>query len=206
MVSAQLVAQLAEIGRDFHRRGWVPGTSGNLSAVISRDPLRLAITGSGTDKGALSTADILEIDGRGRTVGGTGRPSAETAVHLAVVRRQEVGAVLHTHSVWSTILSEAEAGPGVEIEGYELLKGLEGVTTHRHREWLPIVENTQDWDAGAAEIDELLAGHPQAHGFIIRRHGLYTWGRDLAQARRHVETLEFLLEVTERKRGNTWRQ
>jgi methylthioribulose-1-phosphate dehydratase len=205
MISAELASQLAEIGLDFYRRGWAPGTSGNFSAVISRDPLRLAITTSGAHKGALSATDILVIDERGRAPAGTGRPSAEAELHLAVVRARGAGAVLHTHSVWSTILSDAAEGPGVEFEGYELLKGLEGVTTHLHREWLPIVENTQDWVAGAAELEKTLHRYPKAHGFIIRRHGLYSWGENLLQARRHIETLEFLLEVTERKRGKTWR-
>jgi methylthioribulose-1-phosphate dehydratase len=50
----------------------------------------------------------------------------------------------------------------------------------------------------------LLAAHPDAHGFLIRRHGLYTWGQDLAEAKRHLETLEFLFEAIERKRGMTW--
>jgi methylthioribulose-1-phosphate dehydratase len=84
------------------------------------------------------------------------------------------------------------------IQGYEMLKGLDGVATHEHREWLPIVENTQDWSAGAAEVEALLRKRPDAHGLLIRRHGLYTWGRDFDEAVRHLEVLEFLLEVVGR--------
>jgi methylthioribulose-1-phosphate dehydratase len=116
------------------------------------------------------------------------------------------GAVLHTHSIWSTILSEAVGEDGLAIEGYEMLKGLAGVDTHQHREWLPLVENTQDWVAAMPEVEAMLARHPDAHGFLIRRHGLYTWGRDLAEVRRQLETLEFLLEVMGRKRGLTWQR
>ena len=76
-----------------------------------------------------------------------------------------------------------------------------GWRTHEHREWLPILENTQDWAAAAPGVEAMLAEHPDAHGFLIRRHGLYTWGRDLAEAKRHLETLEFLFEVMGRKRG-----
>jgi len=126
-------------------------------------------------------------------------------LHLAIVRSRGAGAVLHTHSIWSTILSgDAAGGSGLAIEGYEMLKGLDGVRTHDHREMLPIVENTQDWTAAAPQIEAVLQQHPAAHGFLIRRHGLYTWGRDLAAAQRQVEIFEFLFEVMGRKRGMAW--
>ncbi len=201
---AELASQLAELGRHFHSRGWALGTSGNFSAVVSRDPLRLAITASGLDKSTLSPVDIVEIDRHGRVVTGSGRPSAESSLHLAIIRARGAGAVLHTHSIWGTILSDAATEGGVAIEGYEMLKGLDGVDTHEHRERLPVLDNTQDWGAAGPEIEAVLAEHPEAHGFLIRRHGLYTWGRDLAQAKRQVEILEFLFEVMGRKRGMTW--
>jgi methylthioribulose-1-phosphate dehydratase len=139
----------------------------------------------------------------------TGRPSAETSLHLAIVRARGAGAVSHTHSVWSTVLSDAAAEKGgLAIEGYEMLKGLQGVTTHAHREWVPQIDNTQDWAAEAPRVEELLRRQSDAHGLLIRRHGLYTWGRDLDELKRHVEILEFLLEVVGRSRndgGQPWR-
>ena len=204
-----LAGRIAELGRQAHHRGWVLGTSGNFSAVLSRQPLRLAITASGVDKGRLEAAHILEIDGEGRAVGGHGRPSAETSLHLAVVRARGAGAVLHTHSPWSTLLSDVHAhAGGMALEGYEMLKGLDGVATHEHREWLPIVENTQDWNAAVPAVEALLRERPEAHGLLIRRHGMYTWGRDFAEAVRHLEVLEFLLEVVGRsaeKGAQSWR-
>jgi methylthioribulose-1-phosphate dehydratase len=110
--------------------------------------------------------------------------------------------VLHTHSVWSTILSDVHFADGrLAIEGYEMLKGLTGIRTHEHREELAIFENTQDIAALAARLAEQVAGGAPGleHGFLLRRHGLYTWGRDLAEARRHVEILEFLFEVLGRR-------
>jgi len=202
-----LAEQLAEIGRQAYARGWTLGTSGNFSAVVSREPLLLAITTSGVDKGLLNANQIVQIDETGRVLGGgVGKPSAETSLHVAVARARGVGAgaVLHTHSIWSTILSDAAVDGGAVIEGYEMLKGLDGVSTHQHREWLPIIENTQDWAIAAAEVEQLLRATPKAHGFLIRRHGLYTWGRDLAAAKRQMEILEFLFEAMGRKRGMTW--
>jgi len=203
MSFAALAGQLAEVGRLCYARGWALGTSGNFSAVVGRNPLTLAITTSGVDKGVLEPGHIVEIDERGRVVGGAGTPSAEATLHLAIVRSRGAGAVLHTHSIWSTILS-GTAGDSLAIDGYEMLKGLDGVRTHEHREWLPILENTQDWPAAVPRIEAKLREHPEVHGFLIRRHGLYTWGRDLAAARRQVEVFEFLLEVLGRNRGATW--
>jgi methylthioribulose-1-phosphate dehydratase len=156
------------------------------------------------DKGLLTAREIVEIDERGTVVGGAGRPSAESSLHLTIARVRGAGAVLHTHSIWSTILSDNAPGSGLAIEGYEMLKGLEGVQTHDHREWLPILDNTQDWAAAVPRVEAILTAQPDAHGFLIRRHGLYTWGRDLADAKRQVEILEFLFEVMGRKRGMSW--
>jgi methylthioribulose-1-phosphate dehydratase len=204
MSVAELASRLVEIARQCHARGWALGTSGNFSAVVNREPLRLAITPSGVDKGALSVKQIVEVDGHGQVVAGSGRPSDEASLHLAIVRARGAGAVLHTHSIWSTILSDTASEDGLAIEGYEMLKGLDGVGTHQHREWLPILPNTQDWATAVPQVEAVLAQQPKAHGFLIRRHGLYTWGRDLAEAKRHVEILEFLFEVMGRKRGMTW--
>lgn len=197
-----LAASLAEIGRGFYDRGWVFGTSGNFSAVVSERPLRLAITPTGLDKGALDPAQFLEIDEAARVVRGNGLPSAETGLHLAIVRTLGAGAVLHTHSLWSTLLSDAFSADGaVALEGFEMLKGLREVHTHEHREMLPILENSQDITQLAEKVQALLKRDPAVHGFLLRRHGLYTWGRELAEAKRHVEILEFLLEILGRSRN-----
>jgi methylthioribulose-1-phosphate dehydratase len=201
MTFPQASEYLTELGRDFHRRGWVLGTSGNFSALVEREPLRLAITASSVDKGRLAADQILEVDSAGRVVGATpGKPSAETMLHLEIFRARKAAVVLHTHSVWSTILSDYHNGQGgFFIHGYEMLKGLDGVSTHEHREWLPILENSQNMESLAAETARALEEHPMLHGFLIRRHGLYTWGQDPAEAVRHVEILEFLLESVGRR-------
>src|ERR1700686_5483725 len=187
---------LAEAGRAFYARGWALGTSGNFSAVVSRDPLQLGITSTGLDKGTLIAGQFLKISGACEVVSGDGKPSAEELLHVTVVRELNAGAVLHTHSVWSTVLSGLHvAEAGIALEGYEMLKGLEGVRTHKHREWLPILENSQDMVELAGKVSATLRQTPTIHGFLLREHGLYTWGASLQEARRHVEILEFLMEV-----------
>jgi methylthioribulose-1-phosphate dehydratase len=197
---AAIAHRLVEVGRRFDARGWVLGTSGNFSVVLDRAPLRLAITASGASKGDLTVDQILEIDGNLTTVqAGPGRPSAEARLHVEIVGARGAGAVLHTHSMWSTLLSDRySATAGIAITGYEMLKGLEGVTTHEHREWIPVLENDQDMSRLADRVREMLDGHPTSHAFLLRRHGMYTWGETLPQAVRHVEIVEFLLEAAAR--------
>jgi methylthioribulose-1-phosphate dehydratase len=200
-------ARLSEVGRRFYARGWVLGTSGNFSAVTSLQPLRIAITASAVNKGDLQVGDILQCDEHGAAVADgaasngdpLARPSAETRLHLEIVRHRSARAVLHTHSIWTTVLSDLHAATGgFSIDGYEMLKGLHGVSSHEHREWIPIVDNDQDMVRLARRVADLLEQQPCAHAFLLRRHGLYTWGDSVAEAERHVEILEFLFEAVGR--------
>lgn len=194
---SELASNLSAVAKSFHARGWLLGTSGNLSAVARRDPLQLAMSPSGIDKGELTAAQVLAIDENARVVSEHGgKPSDESLLHIRVVQERGAGAVLHTHSVWNTIASDLHASEGgITIEGYEMLKGLQGVRTHEHAEWLPIIDNSQDMPALAELVGKTLNQHKAAHGFLLRRHGLYSWGDTLAQAKRHIEILEFLLET-----------
>lgn len=196
----ELSESLAEAGYEFYRRGWVLGTSGNFSAAVFHDPLQICITASGNDKGALDETHFLEIDDNADVLQGFGKPSAETMIHLTIYRmRKNAGAILHTHSVWGTVLSDIFYEDGaIEIEGFEMLKGLSGVTTHEHREILPIIENSQDYVALSHVVDNTLREDQSIHGIFLRRHGLYTWGENIAEARRHIEIFEFLFEVLAR--------
>ena len=180
------VRDLITAGRRFDARGWVLGTSGNFSTVLSREPLRLAITASGGFKGELNANRILDIDGDTLAVKtGTGRPSAETPLHVEIVRARDAGAVLHTHSVWSTVLSEATRRMAVSPStGYEMLKGLEGVTTHEHREWMPILDNDQDMDRWLARGPARARGeHPACHAFPAPAARVVHLGRHAAAGR-----------------------
>jgi methylthioribulose-1-phosphate dehydratase len=117
-------------------------------------------------------------------------------------RFPDAGAIFHVHSIWNTLLSDRFASAGaVPLENYELLKALSGVSTHQHRELVPILENSQDYVSLALELADALRKFPAAHGVLLRSHGLYTWGESVAGARRHLEALEFLFEVEARRLG-----
>lgn len=193
--------ELAEAGREFYRRGWVPGTSGNFSMLLARKPLRICVTASGIEKGSLDETNFLELDDDAEILQGFGKPSAETLLHLTIYRfMPKARAILHTHSVWGTILSDHYFEQGaIEMSGYEMLKGLSGVGTHDHTEKVPIVENSQDHIALSHVIENVVRDNEGIHGIYLRRHGLYSWGENVAEARRHVEIFEFLFEVLGRQ-------
>lgn len=195
---------LRETGTMFYNRGWSVGTSSNYSAVVNRDPLQVLITASGKDKGRLSREDFVLVTEDGKpTSDGQPKSSAETFLHITAAQQlPEVGAILHTHSVWGTLLSDHFfKDGGFAIEGFEMLKGLEGIKSHEHSEWVTIFENTQDIPALSKLVAEKMQSDPNkiAHGYLIRKHGLYTWGATVEEARRHIEIFEFLFECIGRR-------
>ncbi|PTL84645.1 methylthioribulose 1-phosphate dehydratase [Vitiosangium sp. GDMCC 1.1324] len=186
------VDELIRAGRLFFERGWVPATAGNFSARL--DESHLVITASGRHKGELDADGFLLMGLEGEVLSPGRKPSAETALHLQLYRREpSVGAVLHTHSLTATLLSRLSRGALV-LEGYEVLKALPGVDTHEVRVEVPIFANDQDIPRLAARVDAHMSEHPGLHGYLIEGHGLYTWGRTVADARRHMEAFEFLFQ------------
>ena len=178
--------------RELSLAGWTPATSSNFSRRL--DERHAAITVSGRDKGRLTEADIMVVDFDGNAVGSEHRPSAETLLHTQLYKRfPGVGCVLHTHSKAQTVASRLYAGAGhVHLEGYELLKAFPGTSTHEAALDIPVLPNSQDMRTLAAQVDALLDRQPM-WGYLIDGHGLYAWGRDMAEARRHLEAFEFLL-------------
>jgi len=177
--------------RELSALGWTPATSSNFSMRL--DERHAAITVSGRDKGRLTAADIMVVDFQGRAVATAHRPSAETLLHTQLYARYpDIGCVLHTHSHIQTVASRLYAAQGhVHLEGYELLKAFHGNHTHEMAIDVPVLCNTQDMPALAAEVEGLLDRQP-LWGYLIDGHGLYAWGRDMAEARRHLEAFEFL--------------
>lgn len=195
---------LIETGRDFHHRGWSLATSSNYSVVTGRDPRRLLVICSGFDKGRLTPEQFVIVGEDGKSVYDSGRkPSAEVLLHVALARCTGAGSVLHTHSIWGTLLSEVGAVHGyLEISGYEMLKALAGITTHEATVRVEVFPNTQDMPDFACRVEKRLRDPgrpPLEYAFLIAGHGLYAWGKNLVEARRHIEALEFLFEVVARR-------
>jgi methylthioribulose-1-phosphate dehydratase len=238
----------------IHQRGWCDGTGGNFSCVLKQEPLLLLMAPSGVDKGRVHPQELIVVDGEGQVRRGSGRASAETLLHLAIVKETGAGAVLHTHSQAGTLLSQwswewgvrsplaartskadaqdkekrdeaqelqARAGAGagsrspkaepvgseeaggvdgvayLEVRNLEMLKGIAGISTHRSEVRVPVLANDQDLSRLSRRAAPHLGRAPS--GLLIAGHGLYAWGQELSEARRHLEILEFLLE-------QRWRQ
>lgn len=188
----ELAGELIVNIRELAQAGWTPATSSNFSRRL--DERHAAITVSGRDKGKLKEDDIMVVDFDGLAVGSGHRPSAETLLHTQLYRRfPEIGCILHTHSPTQTIASRLFAADGhVRLEGYELLKAFAGNITHEIAIDVPVLPNSQDMQVLSAKVESLLDAGPM-WGYLIDGHGLYAWGRDMAEARRHLEAFEFLL-------------
>jgi methylthioribulose-1-phosphate dehydratase len=196
-VAAALLAEradaIAEAARELAAFGWTPATSSNFSMRIDDD--LAAITISGRDKGRLGRDDIMLIDMNGKAVGSDHRPSAETGLHTQVYRRfPEANVVLHTHSRTQSVASRLFAAQGrVRFEGWELQKAIAGYTTHESVLDVPVFPNTQHMPELEARVDAWIDSGKPLYAYLIDGHGIYTWGRDMAETRRHLEALEFLL-------------
>ena len=190
--------ELVAVMADVHRRGWCDGTGGNFSCLSSREPLQLLMAPSGVHKGNVSTEELIVVNGNAEVIAGRGKASAETLLHLTIVRNCGAGAVLHSHSQAGTLLSQWSLPRGhLRLQDLEMLKGLDGVNTHQTSVRLPVLANDQDLQRLSEAAQPHLAGAP--NGLLIAGHGLYAWGEDLFSATRHLEILEFLLE-------QRWRQ
>ena len=188
-----IAGDVASIGRFAAGRGWVPATSGNFSRRI--DAGTIAITRSGIDKGNIRAADLIAVSLAGPLPPGV---SAETPLHVARYRSDaSIGAIVHVHSVAATVLSRADQALGyVQLDGFEMHKALQGVTTHESTVRLPIFANDQDTGALAERIEAALGSEPSVPGYLLSGHGLYAWGATMDDARRHLEGIEFLLQCS----------
>jgi len=176
-------------------KGWAPGTGGNFSVVVSENPLRLLVTKSGIDKQVVTPDGLLLVNRNGKPLEGKAKPSAETLLHTMIARVTGATSILHTHSIWNTVVSSRAQGDVIELSGFEMLKGLTGVKSHLHVEPVPVFANSQDIPALARKVSAKLKRQPKLHGFLLQGHGLYTWGSSVEEARRHVEIFEFLFEA-----------
>ena len=188
-----LSLEIIEAGRFLYGRGWSPATSSNYSTRLSASEALLTV--SGKHKGQLGLDDVLATDMAGNSLEPGKKPSAETLLHTQLYNwRPEIGAVLHTHSVNATVLSRLTPGDSITFEDYELQKAFSGVSTHASRVRVPIFDNDQDIPRLAGNVQPWLDAHPDCVGYLIRGHGLYTWGPCMSDALRQIEAFEFLFE------------
>ncbi|MFI6040748.1 S-methyl-5-thioribose-1-phosphate isomerase [Nocardia sp. NPDC051321] len=191
---------IADIARGLYRRGWMPGTAGNISV---RTGTTAVITGSGLSKGELTEHDMVTVQVADSTpiAGSARKPSAETTIHTAAYRATAAQAVVHIHPPYATALATRSGASDelsfLRITGYELIKGLGG--TDPAAIDIPVFPNWSDVPRIGADIERYLTGHPAALPVLfIAGHGITAWGDNLSQARDRAECLEALCELVAR--------
>jgi len=183
---------IVSVGRWLDAKGWAPATAGNYSMRL--DDGSFAVTVSGKHKGRLTEDDVMRVDAAGTSLDGK-KPSAETALHLHIYRSfPQANAVLHSHSPQAVGLSRAfPDADGLTLAGHEMLKVYPGIATHETSRTVPIVDNSQDMADIEAMIGPRLLAPDALPAYLIRSHGLYGWGRDMAEAERVIEATEWLI-------------
>ncbi len=179
---------IAAAGKRLDSMNLAPATSGNYSIRLGEN--EIAITRSGAHKGLLTEQDIMRIDANGKPLEDK-KPSAETLLHCAMYKiHPHINAILHTHSIASTVLTRLTSDDQITLTGYEMLKAYPGIKTHDISVNLPIFDNTQDIESLSALTEKVLKNEP---AYIIRSHGIYGWGKDMDEALRVIEATEFML-------------
>ncbi len=199
----QLKQELIDLGIFAAKRNWVPATSGNFSQRIDQD--NFIISASGPDKGSLTLDNfvILPITQDDLSTVQP-KPSAETLLHSYLYRfSPKIGAVAHVHSALSVLVSMHSESEELLLTGYELLKAIGSNTSHEVKVRLPIFNNTQDIESLAREVQSYMQEeNPDIYAYLIRGHGIYVWGRDVIELRRHLEAFDSLLDYQIRSLAN----
>lgn len=195
---------LAEIARDFHARGWMAGTAGNLSARADEDSFW--ITASGHPKGRLEAGDFLRVRITDASViespDRKNKPSAETSIHQAVYRLFPTArACLHVHSVDACLATDRLEPHAIcmQLPALEMIKGLD-IWEQNPQADLPLFPNWLDVSTIAEDIEaRFRETPPRVPALMIRGHGMTVWGRSLQEAYNRVEIVEFLMSYLARR-------
>lgn len=190
---------LADLIVEFNKKGWSAATGTNYSFRDESNDDSYWVSQSGKDKAYFQADDFMKVQLTGEVCREYEqfKPSAENLIHATIYQNTDAKVILHSHSVNSTILPQYfldKSESYLLIEGYEVQKAIIGYTTHEQELFLPLFQNTQDMHQLTEEIIDRWEFCNKAYGFAIGNHGIYTWGTDLATAKRHLEAYEFLLD------------
>lgn len=185
---------ICDLARSFYDLGWVSGTGGG---ICIREGERVFIAPSGVQKERMRPEDmfVLALDGAvlERPADASLKPSECTALFLAAMRLRGAGAVIHSHSIHAmlaTLLFTAE----FSVSHLEMIKGIEGHGYH-DRLVVPIIDNTARECDLAASLEQAILAYPRTHAVLVRRHGVYIWGRDWIHAKTQAECYDYLFRA-----------
>jgi L-fuculose-phosphate aldolase len=179
---AKAKEQLLHYGRQMIARSLTTGSGGNLSTLLKTEN-QLIITPSGMEYNDMTIGDLVVCDRDGRVVEGRRRPSSEMGFHLALYRqRPEIGAVVHTHSVYATTLACMHR----EIPPVHYLVGFSG----------PKVPLAPYATFGTQALAEAVVSHiGTCNAVLLANHGLVAVGQDLTAAFNVAEEIELVARI-----------
>ena len=177
----QLKDEMVQVIKSYHLKGWSPATSTNYS--FKDEDGQIWVSRSGIDKSQMTTEDFMSVntDGEASPEYTGVKPSAETVIHCVIYELfPDVRFILHSHGVFPVMLSSILTNELI-VQGYEIQKGFEGVDNNQEMSYFK-----QELAYKKTQLN---------HGcFIIKRHGTYAWGSSLAEAKRHLETLDYICQ------------
>lgn len=190
---------VCELCRNFFEAGWVTGTGGSISI---RHGNRIYMTPSGVQKERIAPDElfVLDIDGNVLSTPAmkptfTPKLSDCSPLFLHAFKQRHAGAVLHSHALSTNLVTSlCEGQAAFRISHQEMIKGIAG---HGYFDELvvPIIENTAHEHELADALGECIANNPKSCAVLVRRHGMYVWGKTWEEAKRHGECLHYLFEV-----------
>jgi L-fuculose-phosphate aldolase len=175
--------EIVKFGKKLLTSGLTAGTGGNLS-VANRKKNLVAITPSGVDYLEMSPEDVVLVGMEGGlTETSKYNPSSELLFHLALYRgRQDIQAVVHTHSVYATTL----ASLGWEIPPFHYLVAYSGKK-------VPLASYaTFGSEQLARNVAEAIGDN---NAVLMESHGVITVGATLAKAFEAAEIIEYVARV-----------
>jgi methylthioribulose-1-phosphate dehydratase len=196
---------LCELCRRFYTKGWVSGTGGGIS--IKPSATQALIAPSGVQKEELKPGDLFLVELDQSEAGyktlfqpQTNKISACTSIFINIYRnRPTAGAVIHSHSLNAVMLTKITAGQQVVLNGYEMLKGLEG-GKYFGSHTVPILDNVEHECDLAQAVGKAVIDYPDAHAVLVRDHGFYVWGRTWEGAKIYAECYDYLFGAVVQER------
>jgi len=187
---------ICELCRQFYTQGWVSGTGGGISI---REGNRVYMAPSGVQKERLQPEDLFELDAEGNVIEApAGNLSACAPLFFNAFRIRDAGAVMHSHSV-NALLATLISGDEFRVTHLEMMKGIRDHGFHDELV-VPIIENTAHEHELADSMAEAIEAYPKSFAVLVRRHGVYVWGRDWVEAKRHAECYDYLFEAAVKMR------
>jgi methylthioribulose-1-phosphate dehydratase len=190
---------IIELCRQFYGMGWVTGTGGGIS--IRKDG-RVYMAPSGVQKERLTEEDIYVLDEQGQTLRAPSAPGSKISecspLFFNAFKLRDAGAVIHSHGIHALLVTLLAGDADVfECTELEMMKGITD-TGYYDRLVVPIIDNTAHERDLAGRMAAAMDAYPKAMAVLVRRHGVYVWGRDWMHAKTQAECYHYLFEAAVR--------